>query len=802
MLPALLVAVLLGCTPTPVPLPADGGPPPYTAPLTLSPAPPRPGDTLTVTAHLPRRGVQVWFAFSTQGLGPGVCPPELVGACLGIRGQPVVRGPVWSHTGGDASVTVPIPIDAPALQVQAVVIYQGQAWLSDPVDAGLVVQPGASWVSQAIPGSVTAGAAFDVEVTMQNTGTTPWYAGRHRLGSEGPRDNTIWGVSRADLPPNTRVDPGGSATFHLTARAPSQPGAWTMQWGMVEENVGWFGSPSPATPISVTTTLPPRGPAPAGLVRLVDRAVLDESGPFNGLGTTLFWAPWAYRHDRARLEQNLQFIADAGVDYIRVLGSVGSDAPWPADSWDDRPIDPRWPDYDAVIAGLTDLAWDRYGLRVQWTVFGGVDFTPTPTDRTALIDRFIAMSRGREQKIILFETANEPFQNGFSGPGGIAELRALTQRLNDNVDILVGAGAYGEGPELCQVYDGGVADIAIMHYDRTNNFGDGVWRPVRQPWGYWELEGACAPATLPPTAANNEPIGPYASVAEDRDPLRLVMAAAVTWIAGQPLYVLHTGAGVRGGGQADRDRGRPANLWEVENIDATLAGLRNLRARLPGGLASWERHNAHWASYPFATDVTRFVRAYAATRGAEIVAAPIGMIPPVDMTARWDVSLDALDPLTGGAVQSWSLTGGETFRLPAADALILRAPAGAPPTPGGGGPALHDTLQPGESLRPDDPLTSEDGRFSLIYQSDGNLVLYRNGDGSPLWSSGTVGEPAGSTEMQGDGNLVVYAAGGAPVWASGTAGNPGAWLAVQNDANLVVYAPGSVPLWTSGTCCE
>ena len=36
-----------------------------------------------------------------------------------------------------------------------------------------------------------------------------------------------------------------------------------------------------------------------------------------------------------------------------------------------------------------------------------------------------------------------------------------------------------------------------------------------------------------------------------------------------------------------------------------------------------------------------------------------------------------------------------------------------------------------------DLLTSSDGRFTLIMQTDGNLVIYRNADGVPLWASNT-----------------------------------------------------------------
>jgi hypothetical protein len=113
---------------------------------------------------------------------------------------------------------------------------------------------------------------------------------------------------------------------------------------------------------------------------------------------------------------------------------------------------------------------------------------------------------------------------------------------------------------------------------------------------------------------------------------------------------------------------------------------------------------------------------------------------------------------------------------------------------GGGGGAVPDELQPGESLWPGDSRTSQNGEFSLYYQGDGNLVLYRNSDGAALWYTSTPG-PAGEAAMQGDGNFVVYSSAGQAQWWSGTAGYPGARLAVQSDSNLVIYDRYGTPLW-------
>ena len=83
------------------------------------------------------------------------------------------------------------------------------------------------------------------------------------------------------------------------------------------------------------------------------------------------------------------------------------------------------------------------------------------------------------------------------------------------------------------------------------------------------------------------------------------------------------------------------------------------------------------------------------------------------------------------------------------------------------------------------------GQYFLIFQTDGNLVLYKNGS-QAIWSSGTAGSGATDAWMQADGNFVIYN-NGRPVWQSNTAGTPNPFLSLQADGNLVVY--GQIPVW-------
>ena len=109
-----------------------------------------------------------------------------------------------------------------------------------------------------------------------------------------------------------------------------------------------------------------------------------------------------------------------------------------------------------------------------------------------------------------------------------------------------------------------------------------------------------------------------------------------------------------------------------------------------------------------------------------------------------------------------------------------------------------DRLSVVEELLPDMKLISTNGNFTLIQQTDGNLVVYSSED-KPTWASGTYGKNVKRCIMQTDGNLVQYLPYDVPVWASNTNGNPGAYLVMQNDGNLVIYGEENRPLWASNT---
>jgi len=115
-----------------------------------------------------------------------------------------------------------------------------------------------------------------------------------------------------------------------------------------------------------------------------------------------------------------------------------------------------------------------------------------------------------------------------------------------------------------------------------------------------------------------------------------------------------------------------------------------------------------------------------------------------------------------------------------------------------GSTATGDSMEPGEVLRPNQAITSGNGKYTFVYQSDGNLVLYRNTDGEDRWASNTENMPAGAVIMHVDGNLVMYDTVLNPIWMA-YRWHPGNRLVVQNDGNVVIYRPDGNPVWATGT---
>lgn len=539
---------------------------------------------------------------------------------------------------------------------------------SDPtsVDTGEPVEDAAEIDDANFPTALACDESTAAYVVMRNTGASTWTAADgYALGTVDDSD-PLSATGRIALPDDAAIAPGETHVFGFDLVAPGEPASVVTDWQMLRENVAWFGAIA-ASDVEVTC-----GPAVrSGPVRLEGRSFADDGGPFVALGTTMMWAAWAYRNDRPRLEANLAYVADQGFHYVRALGVVGD--PLAQDYWDGREIEYGWPDYADVIAGLTALAWDEYGVRIEWTFIGdGQVAVPASRQRDALVDMFVALGDARPEAIVHFELANEYWQNGFGGPEGLDELRVRTASLRDRTNVLVAASAgVSDGcRDLAAIYDGDIADIATVHTDRDLGTAAGPWGPVLRPI----VVNAC-PGLPAPT--NNEPIGPGASVATEDDPERLVAAALATWLAGWPAYVFHSHAGVRG----DEDLSMAIGVDRFAPIVATL----------PGDLASWTRldhddpaaafriyasvggelvPDVPWTDAGGEAGVAGFLQS---EQDGEVVALAAGILGEATVEARVPLLVDVVDILSSTTVTTLDLNAGDRFALAGAGARLLRA---------------------------------------------------------------------------------------------------------------------------------
>jgi hypothetical protein len=419
------------------------------------------------------------------------------------------------------------------------------------------------------------------------------------------------------------------------------------------------------------------GPAPgaarrSGQVRVIDHSLVDDRGPFLGLGVSYFTALWRCKNDRPRLESDLAFLSRQGFNYYRMLSMVGW---YPA--WGGREIAPvtftnrsgkrvaAWPDYWRQLREVVDLAYDRYGMRTQITLFADAQLMPDKSARIEHMRRLLAeVVRGREQKILLLEVANEAWQNGFPGDQGSADLREFAKYLADRTKVPIAITSNHED-SFIDLYAGSAADLATWHFSRDRRTADG-WKPVYDCWDLGDPPG------LPPVISN-EPIGPGSSVSAETESIRLVMAAAFAYVAKLPSYVFHCEAGVFG----------KTRFEDTPGIDR----FRALKRLLPGDLASWQRNDGKEASAPFTAYATGQPNRYwpeveastdgclrnaGSRKGDRFVCAPIGIRPKgLMLQARERTHFRVYDPITGKVIRSESVEAGQKLRLPPGPGALL-----------------------------------------------------------------------------------------------------------------------------------
>ncbi|MBL8233625.1 MAG: hypothetical protein JNL98_34330 [Bryobacterales bacterium] len=169
----------------------------------------------------------------------------------------------------------------------------------------------AQFVSQTVPTTMIAGQFYNVTIAFKNTGAQSWSGGGsypHRLGSQNPQDNLIWGATRRELDAGETIQPGQTKTFSFQVAAPTNAGSYQFRWRMVQESVMWFGEYTPNVQITVA---PPQNLDPIGYLDWI-----TADGVAHG---------WSYDPNSSTSSNHVVFYVDATKDTGAPVASFATD---------------------------------------------------------------------------------------------------------------------------------------------------------------------------------------------------------------------------------------------------------------------------------------------------------------------------------------------------------------------------------------------------------------------------------------------------------------------------------------------
>ena len=403
------------------------------------------------------------------------------------------------------------------------------------------------------------------------------------------------------------------------------------------------GGPDP-DPLPGPTPGPGGGDVPGakGQARLINaRCLGDDEGAKLYVGLSRFAWLWFWKFERDRVLRELDADRAAGYRFGRVLAQVG-DPNDPKDFWAGRIVDPDWPDYQELLAGLTNAATER-GHLIEWTVFGKGGPYDQTSRRRDLIRRVAPVLRDHSLGVVFGEVMNEPNVQNTIMANELLDLAALAKSLAPAIPWASGA-VWRNTPD--EEFDEALsrtqtADLDIEHLDRDQSRSEMQDRPWRQGWDHG-LTGR--------RWCDNEAVGAGSSVTSENRPNVLRSHRAVNFVCRAFASTLHGKPGVRGD-----------LLWEDE--PAYLQAPKAVRF-LPGNLAdgSPQNSNEKFPDRPFTLD-TQFlradngntrgiVRAYSVLLNGVYYTIPFGPVTPFELRAERNLAVqclqqDAGDPTLG-----------------------------------------------------------------------------------------------------------------------------------------------------------
>jgi hypothetical protein len=396
--------------------------------------------------------------------------------------------------------------------------------------------------------------------------------------------------------------------------------------------------------------------ARTGAVIANGKYLQDEEGIFRPLGLTFFSEVWGVRHDFNRYKANAEWASDHGVHAPRILGEVGGS------SWADRVIDPRLETYKDDLALALDLN-ASLNMRTILSIFGGGCVTAS-RDVDLTVDKVIDVIRPRLDLILTLEIANED-----NFPGSPEDMTRIARKIRSALpSIVLAPCSLGDLQKTEQFCGADKCNEQNLHQERQP--GDLNWRQARQLWGY----------NYPIPCAALEPMGVELKQGEDlNDPTRLAFCWAVGMFSGFQTWVLHSGPGVRTGGQYDVNMGRASNFYDIDAILAPCAAkLLEMQTIIPIDVANWVKTSQRGAdpwpdNFLYADAIWSdgpdhgVSRNYVAYGGGQFCCLSYGVRNYAELIARKNITATLFD-VRNGTAQPITIPNGGRYRLAGNDA--------------------------------------------------------------------------------------------------------------------------------------
>jgi SpoIID/LytB domain protein len=222
-----------------------------TVAYSAEPAPTRPSELTTIAVTIRNLGDDTWDVDGASPVRLSYHIYDSAGAAVEWNG---LRSDLPGAIGPGASETVTMQVATPGrtgtYTIKPDLIRDGVAWFSTGESpAGsfplrVTTDLDAGYGTTTAPAAIVPGAEVPVQIPLRNTGLVTWPAsGEHpvRLSYhwiDAWGTPVVWDGPRSALPFD--VAPGAEVLVAATVRAPQIEGAYTLEWDMVQDGIGWF----------------------------------------------------------------------------------------------------------------------------------------------------------------------------------------------------------------------------------------------------------------------------------------------------------------------------------------------------------------------------------------------------------------------------------------------------------------------------------------------------------------------------------------------------------------------------------